>query len=271
MAGLREDLSTIPEGEVSLNKILEETPAYVISGFDERWQHVRHVLSALHISAERVWPPKPSLHLATKMYAIHDYDMDLDVADPVHQRYFSLLVAWKQALHHLAHHPGLEPHDWGIIVEDDISLHGDVSLAAAQAAILHGFDLARSEGWLYLGMCTATCSTETEQVYQGLTFAKSTGFCSHALAFTKHRAATIFSDMHRSMREDYMPVHGSREFGESIDQLLEQYSHGSNGTWIVGSNLSKEDNTDGQWPVVYTGLFYQDRSRFKSTISAMHT
>ncbi len=64
------------------------TPAYVISGVEERWQHVRHMLSSLHITAERVVPPKPSAHMAKEMFAKYDYDKRINLSDPVQQKYF---------------------------------------------------------------------------------------------------------------------------------------------------------------------------------------
>lgn len=230
----------------------------MISGVEERWEYTWQVLAQLHIQAERVWPPKPSLHLAKEMYAIHDYDKEVNLSDPQHQRYFSLLAAWKHVLHHVAHHPDLEPHNFAIIMEDDISLQEDVSLAAARNAILHGFDLARSDGWLYLAVCPTEYFPETEQ-YQGLTYSKMVGWCAHALAFTKHRAASIMHEMHTSMKEDFLTQFPSYSFGHGVDQMLSQYGHIHNGTWTVATNLQGKHNA--------VGLFYQDRERFHSTIN----
>ena len=188
------------------------TPAYVISGKDERWEHSRSVLATLHISAERVWPPKPSLHLARTLYSYHDYDRHANMTDDHHQRYMSLLAAWRHVLSHIAHHPDLGPDEWALAFEDDISLHDNLTLAAARAAILHGFSLARTDGWLYLGVCQTgghgQCWNGTTVIHNGVEYAKCTGVCSHALAFTKRKAGTMLADMHASMKS-FMAIWGS--------------------------------------------------------------
>ena len=180
------------------------TPAYVISGKDERWEHSRSVLVTLHVSAERVWPPKPSLHLAKLMSAFHDYDKSANMTDDHHQRYMSLLAAWRHVPGHISHHSDLAPDEWALAFEDDISLHDNSTLAAARAAILRGFSLAREEGWLYLGMCLVGGHgrywESTAVSHDGVEYAKCTGMCSHALAFTKRKAGTMLADMHASMK-----------------------------------------------------------------------
>ena len=192
------------------------TPAYVISGVDERWEHSRSVLAMLHISAERVWPPKPSLHHAKEMYAVYDYDRQADMTDKYHQRCMSLLAGWRQVLSHIAHHPDLAPDEWALAFEDDISLHDNLTLSSARAAILHGFSLARTQGWLYLGVCVnknradQQCLEDTAVVVDGLEYTKCVGVCSHALAFTKRKAGTILADVRASMQR-YVDVVGSYE------------------------------------------------------------
>ena len=192
---------------------LAATPAYVISGKEERWEHSRSVLATLHITAERVWPPKPSLHLARTMFAFHDHDKQASMADEHHQRYMSLLAAWRQALGHIAHRPDLAPDEWALVFEDDISLHDDLTLSAARAAILRGFSLARADGWLYLGVCLADgdgqgCLESTAEVHDGVKYAKCIGLCSHALAFTQRKAGTMLADMHAGMKR-FMDLYGS--------------------------------------------------------------
>ena len=210
-------------------------------------------MSNLQITAERIVPPKPSLRLTEELYALHPYHKDANLSNPMQQKYFSLLGAWYHVLHHIQHHPALGQHDFAIVMEDDISLHWDLSTAAAQAAILHGFDLARADGWLNLGICPVTYFKDTEQVYQGLKYARIFGWCGHALAFTKHRAATLLQDMHTSML-DYLSKHDTYEWGQSMDMMLGQYSRGHNGTWTIATNLV------GHMGEV--GVFYQDRERF---------
>ena len=181
------------------------TPAYVISGVNERWEHSRSVLAMLHIPAERVWPPKPSLHHAKELYATYGFDRQANMTDKYHQKVMSLLAAWRQVLGHIAHHPDLAPDEWALALEDDISLHDDLTLAAARAAILRGFSLARADGWLYLGVCLAkgdgqVCWEDTTVVVDSLQYAKCIGLCSHALAFTKRKAGTMLADLRAGMK-----------------------------------------------------------------------
>jgi len=104
------------------------TPAYVISGVEERWHHVRHMPS-LHITAERVVTPKPSAHMAKAMIATYDYDTRMNLSDPVQQKYFLLLNAFEHArAAPLACNPDLGPDDFAVVVEDDVSLHNRLSL-----------------------------------------------------------------------------------------------------------------------------------------------
>ena len=50
--------------------------------------------------------------------------------------------------------------DLACIFEDDIALHDDVSHTVARRAILHGMDLGRKDGLLYLGGCGPWCWNE---------------------------------------------------------------------------------------------------------------
>ena len=244
---------------------MEATPAYVISAEDARWQHVHGVLSQLHIKAERVWPPRPSLRLAKEMYASHYYDKHANMSEDVHQKYFSLMLGWKHALQHVAQHHDLRPHDFALVVEDDISLHDDLSASTARRAILHGFEVARSDGWMYLGICQTRCANESK--HEGVAFAKcGSGVCSHAIAVTKHKAATLLKDVHTAML-DFVDKYEEYPGGHSMDRLLSNYAeYGMNGTWTVGTNLvAPVESRNGRGAI---GLFYQDRARFRTTIFA---
>lgn len=157
----------------------------------------------------------------------------------------------------------MAPHDFAIIVEDDVTLHDDLSVSAARAAILHGFDLARSDGWLYLGICQTRCKNESW--FGEVSFAKcGGGVCSHAIAVTKHRAATLIQDLHTSMVEDHLSWAKDYPGAHSMDRMLSNYADYRNGTWVVGTNLNAPAESETELKSI--GLFYQDRARFHSTI-----
>ncbi|KAK9834864.1 hypothetical protein WJX81_004590 [Elliptochloris bilobata] len=132
------------------------------------------VLATLHLQGNRFVPLKPSVKLAREARKRHDYDENTDVEDSKHQRYFSLTVTWERLLQHIASDVDMEEDQWACIFEDDITLHDDVSHAVAREAILHGMDLARSDGLLYLGGCSPDCSFNDAAEWRGeLSFEKS--------------------------------------------------------------------------------------------------
>ena len=177
-------------------------------------------------------------------------------------------------------------------------MHDELSLDAARASILHGFDLARKDGLLYLSVCSPHCHADTHRevkvspgcwseiktsvckagtracrtsgvtlccrgcvMLQGLTYMRCYGLCSHAMAVTKHKAATLLLDMHGSMLE-YLKTHDSVPAGHSVDQMLYNYARMQNGTWTTATNLVSP--VERSPPSV--GIFYQDKTRFHSTI-----
>lgn len=87
------------------------------------------------------------------------------------------------------------------------------------------------------------------------------GLCSHAMAVTKHKAATLLLDMHGGML-DYLETHDSAHAGHSIDQMLYNYARMQNGTWTTATNLVSP--VERNPPSV--GIFYQDKTRFPSTV-----
>jgi len=167
------------------------TPAYVISGVEERWHHVRHMPS-LHITAERVVTPKPSAHMAKAMIATYDYDTRMNLSDPVQQKYFLLLNAFEHArAAPLACNPDLGPDDFAVVVEDDVSLHNRLSLRTRARPS------STASTWR---APTAWCHDASAQVHGAVAFSRCCGLGSYPLAFTKRRAATFVADMHASVK-----------------------------------------------------------------------
>lgn len=247
---------------------MKATPAYVISGVEERWQHARHTLASLHLAAERVVPPKPTVRMAKEMFASYDYDKQINLTEPLQQKYFSLLSGFESALHRLAHHPDLGPDDFAVVVEDDVSLDNRMSIADARAAILHGFDLARSDGWLYLGMCSAWCDEASMQVYRHVAYSRCAGVGSHALAFTKRRAATFLADVHASVKHRLAtdPKYIANN-AHSFDRMLIAHTQKEGLAWLAPSSFAGlHSDFDDPKNGGCGGVFFQDRARFRSTI-----
>ena len=130
------------------------------------------VLASLHMMAEHVVPPAPSEALARRVYRNHNYDKHVNLSDLVTQREFSLVAAWERLLAHVAHHVEIGPDDWAAVFEDDIALHDELSHAAARRALLHGMELARSDGLLYLGICQPWCHEDSVQEAGGVRCAR---------------------------------------------------------------------------------------------------
>ncbi len=218
--------------------------------------------AVLHLRAEHVTPPKPTSKLAREAHKRHNYDKDADVDNVVTQRLFSLTVAWERLMRHIAHNTDMADDDFAFVFEGDIALYDNVSHADARQAVLHGMDLARADGLLYLGGCFPQCTWgPAEEEWLGNTrFERCSNKCTHALAVTKRKAATLMAELRESMRVEAGPDGSSLYLGYIIDQMLSTYSKHHNGTWSIGTNFVAPGNE------VHTGIFYQDRKAFRTTI-----
>ncbi len=224
------------------------------------------VLSTVHLQAERVYPPKPTSKLVHDAHRRHNYDHEVDYEDVVTQRYYSLTVAWERLLHHIAHDVDMDDDDFAFIFEDDIALHEDLAPENATEAILHGMELARADGLLYLGACDFDCAPwrGADHWVGGVRFEKCASHCTHAMAITKGKAATLMQELHVSvLTELYVHGDGVRKAAFIIDQQLKMYSQHHNGTWTVGTNFFSPQD---EWRMFAFGAFYQDKLTAHSTI-----
>ncbi len=289
-----------PDPGVERDPRLTSAPTYVVSVVEERWLHAREVgtrwrlpllqlpsrrrrqaashngdprggrvtmgaqvlAAVLHLRAERITPPKPTSKLAWEARKRHNYDKDMDVENVVTQRSLSLTVAWERLTRHIAHDPDMAEDDFALVFEGDVALHDNVSHADARQAVLHGMDLAREDGLLYLGGCFPRCAggPDGEQWLSNTRFERCSNKCTHALAVTKRKAATLMADLRESMLADAGPDGSTLYLGYLIDQMLSTYSAHHNGTWTVGTNFAAPGNG---WHI---GIFYQDRKAFQTTI-----
>lgn len=232
-----------------------------VAGLSSMRARRAQVLATVHPQAERMYPPKPTSKLVHDAHRRHNYDHEVDYEDVVTQRYYSLTVAWERLLHHIAHDVDMQDDDFAFIFEDDIALHDNLTHSDARRAVLRGMDLAREDGLLYLGGCWPSCSQwdRKPEWTNTVKFEKCSNMCTHALAVTKRKAATLMAQLRESMvlaiGED-----GHWPYGYVIDQMLHMYSKQNNGTWTVGSNMLAPGND------VHIGIFYQNRKAFHSTI-----
>ena len=224
----------------------------------------RQVLATLHMQATRVVPLKLSAKLAHDAHKRHDYDENADLEDPTTWRYFSLTATWERLMHHISHDVDMEDGDFACIFEDDVALHDDVSHATARKAILRSMDLARSDGLVYFGSCYAGCDLKSAVEWvSNVRLEKCINLCTHAMAVTKRKAATLMAELHDEVRADFeQHNYHSIHLGYVIDQMLKVYQRRRNGMWTVGTNLwSAQDKYN-----MSIGAFFQDRWRVKSSI-----
>ena len=227
----------------------------------------RQVLAALHMQATRLVPLKASARLARDAHKRHDYDDNADLEDHTTWRYFSLTVTWERLMHQIAHDVDMEDDDFACIFEDDVALHDDVSIATARKALLRGTDLARGDGLVYFGSCYAGCNLDSAVEWVGnVRLEKCVNLCTHAMAVTKRKAATLMTELHDEVHADFeQHNYHSIHLGFVIDQMLKVYQQRHNGMWTVGTNLwSAQDKYN-----MSVGAFYQDRWRVNSTIGGV--
>ena len=123
-------------------------------------------------------------------------------------------------------------------------------------------ELGRGDGLVYFGSCWAECNLNSTSEFVGdVKLEKCVNLCTHAMAVTKRKAATLMNELHDSIHADFRQHnYHSIHLGFVIDQMLKVYQRRRNGTWTVGTNLwSAQDYNQ-------IGAFYQDRWRVHSTI-----
>ena len=192
-------------------------------------------------------------------------------------RYLSNRKAVESALA-VAARPSSQAQPWMLIFEDDIAINPNITAAEAQQAIAQALRMAEGEAFLYLGLCNAECGDFTScflpgsapgqepvrasgaQCGRDLTFRRCHGLCTHAMAVSTAHAASF---ARASYVEHKRQVPPSRSFAS--DQILFSYGASLNGFLVAGANLVVLP-TKGS-PETQYGVFYQDRSRFKSSIT----
>ena len=224
------------------------------------------VLAGLHLEATRVQPVKASLRWAQETHRKHDYDKNADLLDGKTQRELSLTATWERLLQKIALDVDMGDTDFACIFEDDVALHDDLSTTDARKVILHGMDLARNDGVLYLGICEPTCLAETEQWLGSYKFTQCYGYCAHAVAVTKAKAATYMDEMHAAFQNDFKTKNYTTfAHGHVIDQMQRVHAYNTKAIWTIATNLvDPQTGTYGYGP--HYGAFIQDKWRHRSII-----
>ena len=119
-----------------------------------------------------------------------------------------------------------------------------------------GLELAKHEGLLYLGTCQPNYTddgTNIPRLRDGVTqYRHGVYYCSHAIAYTKWRARTLWGDY-----ATYRFLHN--EFSvDRIGRLWQIYS--KTFPLSIGTNI--------EWPEgkSHFGFFFQNRDRLNATI-----
>ena len=216
------------------------------------------MLASLHLLAERVRPSRVPIKQAPGVHAVHIGDREGNLSDVASQRELSLVATWDGLLRRIASSPNMDGESFACIFEDGIALHEDVSYSIARRAILHGMDLSREDGLLYLGSCGSACLHKPVEWLQSIEYRKCDTPCSHAVCLTKQRSGTLMSELRRAWQDERLKYnYQSTEKGHCIDQMLRVHAERNSNIWTVGTNLWSL-----QW-VWYgdqlNGLFRQDR------------
>ena len=216
------------------------------------------MLASLHLLAERVRPSTASSNEAPEVDAVHSHDRDGNLSNVVAQRELLLVATWDGVLRRIASSNNIDGEGFACIFEDDITLHKDVSQSVARRVIVHGMNLARKDGLLYLGSCGSACWDEPFVWLQNVEYRKCDTPCSHAVCVTKQRSGTLMSELRGAWQDDIMNYNfHSTEEGHCIAQLLRVHAEHKSSIWTVGTNLWSM-----QW-VWYgdqlNGLFHRDK------------
>ena len=207
------------------------------------------VLASLHMIADRVHLSDTSSQQA----------QEANQSNAVTQCNTALVATWNGLLRDIALDPSLADGDFACIFDDDIALHYDVSLSVAWRALLHGMDLARKDGLLFLSSCGPTCWDEPSEWLGKVEYKKCDTPCAHAHCVTKRKSGTLMSEVMSEWKADNVEHnHASIGVEDCMNQMLRAYAEQSTSAWTVGTNL---------WPsqcVWYgdqlSGLFGQDRA-----------
>ena len=190
----------------------------------------------------------------------------------------ALLLSHKRALAAIAS----SRFDWGVVFEEDATLHPSVRPKQARQLLRHTLAFAGSLGrnlddlFLFLGACSAHCDQNVTQEYFGevhqslLRGGHCRGYCAHAYAMSRRRAGTLFHDLYCAGDEAQGHACGQScyRFGCYFDWAIPRFlTHTRTDSWILGGGVR---GTSGCADWGGNGIFVQNRSlqrnKFQSTL-----
>ena len=147
--------------------------------------------------------------------------------------------------------------------EDDVVVVGSVAKDRVLAGMLHGFELAKDTGMVYLGLCPIDGATDVSN-WGGFSFSRGGGRCAHAFALNRKLAATLwaFLETPQAHPPSWYTAFRTREIMDGwpifMDTRLNSYTM-HHPAVIVSTHGS------GHFP---QGIFHQDRNLFPSAIDS---
>lgn len=113
-----------------------------------------------------------------------------------------------------------------------------------------GLELAKDDGIVYLGSCSSNY-TDSTVTFNSIQYRRGVYYCSHAIAYTKWRARTLWGDY-----GTYRFLHN--EF--SIDKIARQWQ-------LLSKTYPIHIAANVEWPQGknHYGLFFQNRDRLNSS------
>ena len=191
-------------------------------------------------------------------------DMMLDLFGDRHRRpptrmsphELGLLISHKRALRAIA----ASNSAWGGVFEDDAVLHEAVPSQLASWLLDRAFTTAGHSRVVYLGACDPRCVAEANGTsVSGLPIGllrggRCRGYCSHAYAVSRVRAATFFGEVFGCQDGSAAQCGAECEFRPCfMDWALNRYFK-THEAWIVGGGMRS------RWNEGHRGLFVQNRS-----------
>ena len=185
------------------------------------------------------------------------YDAVANTSAIVVQRQLALRATFFRLFQAVATLSSLGEDDFAYLFEDDIAVHPSINRRKLAGILDFGSSLARKDGLLYLGSCAPECDGKFTRMHDEVAYAKCSCLCTHAFAVTRRRARSLAVELHSNMVEHRVvsPI------SHTIDDLLRHYSLFRNLSWVAGTNLVSPEDPG------HFGVFFQERTRFKSLIN----
>lgn len=229
----------------------------VLSMNDVRFSHTRHVLALLGFKVARAIPPS---YLSKEVdQGLERYVGSRGFHTSAFLKVWSNRMAFMKALEEFVHDSECTSDTWRFFFEDDIAIHPNVTSARGRLLLAIGVKLAEDDGFMFLGICGPNC-TEARLIDKNVEAARCAGTCAHAFGFQKWKAAAFLTEMNGLTLTG---VEGPVVLGFFFDRYMYAYANQVRKAWVVGSNLRSPVRS----VVDHFGLLFQDRTRFKTSIT----